>query len=97
MRVIWQHNSMKQCATTPAKLHAQFHFGSFFFLHSLQEAGQHHWGTMWGAMESGQGGKAEEAGREGGCEFGVLPSWGTVGLGLASYRLVSLPSLEMAC
>ena len=60
------------------------------FLHSLQEAGQHHWGT-WGAMEGRQ---RRQAGR-------VWVRGATIvghsGLGLTSYRLVSLPSLEMVC
>lgn len=59
MRVIWQHNSVKQCATTPAKLHAQFHFGSFIF---TQPSGSR--AASLGNMGS-YGGKAEEAGREG--------------------------------
>lgn len=64
--------------------------------HSLQEAGQQHWG-IWGALEPGQGGRrAEEAGREG-VDVGCYHQGGTVGLGLVACKLVSLPSLEMAC
>lgn len=55
-------------------------------LYSLQEAGQQHWG-MWGALEAGGEG----------VNVGVLPPGGTVGMGLVACRLVSLPSLEMAC
>lgn len=68
----------------------------FFFFFLTQPSGSraaslgNHVGSH--GVRSGREGRG---GRQGGCEFGVLPSWGTVGL--ASYRLVSLPSLEMAC
>lgn len=62
MRVIWQHNSMEQCATTPAKLHAQFHFGSFYTAFRKQGSSTGEDGEPW---RPGQGGRAEEAGREG--------------------------------
>lgn len=96
-RVIWQHNSVKQCATTPAKLHAQFHFGSFFFFFFLTQPSGSRAASLGNHVGSHgvRSGREGRGGRQGGCEFGVLPSWGTVGL--ASYRLVSLPSLEMAC